>query len=655
MNPRVSKENPMPIQKLLLIGLLLYLLPGTIAATPPNVRVNSDNTSYLQNEQQIWISPKDANTVIAHWRDWRLGYRRTGIGVSTDGGATWQDSLFTDFPLPKHSDPCLVGDLDGNFYACALNFSDDPPESSLVVVWKSTDDGVSWSDPVPACPWVPGNFEDKQMTALDRTGGAFSGNYYITWTRFENPTRIMSVRSTDGCATFDDTVTVAGPLLIGGQEWDAGQFSMPTVDADGTVHVFWLGSADIGEEWPVYAIRHAWSTDGGQSFQPDGGHVLLDHTIGYFYTDGNIDIYAAPISDCDISGGPYNNNLYYSQTQVADWETAELDVIVWRSTDHGLSWSEKVVVNDDPPGQMIDQFHPWLIVNEDGVVMLIFYDQRNDPTNHYLFDAYFSCSFDGAETFIHNMRISDVSVNPDNLNMPKSGNPVHPESPTLIPMRNFKPRAGKIAEYNGIHAKHDTVITIWTDTRNGHQDSYSAGFVIPFMQPRLYLPENDSLVQTFTPSFCWSTCWHENEDSYRLELSTSPGFPSLSFVYEDITDNNFTVPSAVDSVEYFWRVKAFRASGDSTDYSETFSFQYGFPEPPYICGDADSSDDVDIDDIVFVIAYIFSGGPTPEPPESADVNCAGGVDIDDAVYLIAYVFSGGPPPCDPDDNGIPDC
>lgn len=69
------------------------------------------------------------------------------------------------------------------------------------------------------------------------------------------------------------------------------------------------------------------------------------------------------------------------------------------------------------------------------------------------------------------------------------------------------------------------------------------------------------------------------------------------------------------------------------------------PPPPYLCGDADNSDAVDIDDIVYLIAYIFSGGPEPDPFESGDADCSGGVDIDDVVYLIAYIFSGGPEPC----------
>ncbi len=74
-----------------------------------------------------------------------------------------------------------------------------------------------------------------------------------------------------------------------------------------------------------------------------------------------------------------------------------------------------------------------------------------------------------------------------------------------------------------------------------------------------------------------------------------------------------------------------------------------------LCGDADASGGVDIDDIVYLIAYIFSGGPPPEPLEVGDVDCSGGVDIDDVVYLIAYVFSGGPVPCDPDGDSVPEC
>jgi hypothetical protein len=76
-------------------------------------------------------------------------------------------------------------------------------------------------------------------------------------------------------------------------------------------------------------------------------------------------------------------------------------------------------------------------------------------------------------------------------------------------------------------------------------------------------------------------------------------------------------------------------------------------DPP--CGDADGNGGVDIDDVVHLINYIFSGGSAPNPTEAGDADCSGGVDIDDVVYLINYIFSGGNAPCDADGDEVPDC
>ncbi len=65
----------------------------------------------------------------------------------------------------------------------------------------------------------------------------------------------------------------------------------------------------------------------------------------------------------------------------------------------------------------------------------------------------------------------------------------------------------------------------------------------------------------------------------------------------------------------------------------------------YICGDADGNERIDITDVVFLVNYIFAGGPAPDPPESGDADCRGSVDIVDAVYLINYIFAGGAAPC----------
>jgi hypothetical protein len=69
-------------------------------------------------------------------------------------------------------------------------------------------------------------------------------------------------------------------------------------------------------------------------------------------------------------------------------------------------------------------------------------------------------------------------------------------------------------------------------------------------------------------------------------------------------------------------------------------------ERDYLLGDANGDDGVDIDDVVCLIEYIFSGGPEPDPRDAGDANCSSEVDIDDVVYLIAYIFSGGPAPCE---------
>lgn len=64
-------------------------------------------------------------------------------------------------------------------------------------------------------------------------------------------------------------------------------------------------------------------------------------------------------------------------------------------------------------------------------------------------------------------------------------------------------------------------------------------------------------------------------------------------------------------------------------------------------GDPNASGNINIADVTYLIAYIFSGGPPPLPAlSSGDANCSGSVNIADITFLIARIFAGGPPPCD---------
>jgi hypothetical protein len=67
----------------------------------------------------------------------------------------------------------------------------------------------------------------------------------------------------------------------------------------------------------------------------------------------------------------------------------------------------------------------------------------------------------------------------------------------------------------------------------------------------------------------------------------------------------------------------------------------------YICGDASGDGVIDISDVVYLINYLFVGGPAPVPLGAGDANSDGVVDVSDVVYLINYLFVGGPPPSAP--------
>jgi subtilisin family serine protease len=73
------------------------------------------------------------------------------------------------------------------------------------------------------------------------------------------------------------------------------------------------------------------------------------------------------------------------------------------------------------------------------------------------------------------------------------------------------------------------------------------------------------------------------------------------------------------------------------------------------CGDPNGDTETNISDAVYVINYVFVGGPSPDPYSTGDCNCDTVVNVSDAVMIINYVFMGGNAPCDTDGDGIPDC
>lgn len=409
----------------------IRILGDKVTTDFSNIRVNSDASTNIHNEEQVWMNPNNPQNIVAVWRDFRLGYRRIGIGVSTDEGKTWSDSLLVPGIEAWDSDPCLTVASDGTFYATALNFSSSGYEDSGFQVYRSTNGGMSWDGPFTAL-YSPGDyyFEDKEMTTCDRSGGSRDGYMYISWTRFANylsECYICCIRSTDRGQTWNSPVRVSSSNYT--------QWSVPCVGSDGTLYVAWV---DLGNSY-IYLDK---STNGGASFGTD--NPIVNTNFGMGEINGGILTFSFPAMDADVSGGPYDGNLYIAYA--GSNGSSGLDIYFIRSTNGGISWSTPLRINDDPTGNGRDQFHPWLFVDNTGVIHVAFYDRRDDPSNYY-FNLYYTKSTDGGVTWAPNRRVTS-----------ESSAPVE--------------KAGLIGEYIGLAGHNGKPYLVWTDTREGHQKVY---------------------------------------------------------------------------------------------------------------------------------------------------------------------------------------
>jgi hypothetical protein len=72
-----------------------------------------------------------------------------------------------------------------------------------------------------------------------------------------------------------------------------------------------------------------------------------------------------------------------------------------------------------------------------------------------------------------------------------------------------------------------------------------------------------------------------------------------------------------------------------------------------LCGDVNDDGVVQIADVVYLVTYLYLGGPPPDLMETGDANNDCVVNSADITYLLNYLFANGPPPecgwiCPPD-------
>src|SRR5439155_21061314 len=74
------------------------------------------------------------------------------------------------------------------------------------------------------------------------------------------------------------------------------------------------------------------------------------------------------------------------------------DIVMFRSTDGGNTYTGPVRVNQDSKTSPADQFQPWMAVTDKGQLDIMYFDRRNDPNNFFI-DTYLSRSNDAGKTF----------------------------------------------------------------------------------------------------------------------------------------------------------------------------------------------------------------------------------------------------------------
>ena len=174
--------------------------------------------------------------------------------------------------------------------------------------------------------------------------------------------------------------------------------------------------------------------------------------------------------------------------------------------------------------------------------------------------------------------------------------------------------------------------------------------------------------------YSWTVTWGENSVSLDIQFEQiEVGDESFSFPM-DTTDDFHTyrvdwdpeVPSAtlfVDDEDTGITLGADLLSnsrgrtelvlGDA--YSGTLGGQIVFDHYSFEAahddgggfrrGEVNLQGAIDLADAVYILNWLFLGGPSPDCVKSADVNDSGTTpDLGDSVYLLGFLFLGGPPP-----------
>lgn len=306
---------PSPLVRRLAVGLLAGAMlataplgaPSVLAsvATHTDVRVTSDSpytkangrvptsgdaisqcggNRRQQNEPSTAVDPRDPSVVVAGSNDYctvpGAGGTWTGMYRSSDGGASFSDSLVPGYPtdgspegqasplqqkgIVNAGDPVQAWDNNGRLFYMGNAFNRVAPQNGSVWVATYDRDATRYLRTVivgKGTPAPQGKFNDKTAIEADRgVSSPNAGNVYTAWSVFQGSgnNEIVFSRSTDHGATFSKATKISSGVKD-------NQFADIAVTSNGTLYIAWrqFQSARGHEKAAVVYVR---STDGGVSF-----------------------------------------------------------------------------------------------------------------------------------------------------------------------------------------------------------------------------------------------------------------------------------------------------------------------------------------------------------------------------------------------------